>query len=73
MRNRLSFTYEFIVGIIGSMITIFGAILLDYFTFSNSFIIFGLIFLAVIVLTLDYMRTRFGLKSSEYKKQDIEF
>ena len=73
MRNRLSFTYEFIVGIIGSMIAIFGAILLDYFTFSNSFIIFGLIFLAVIVLTLDYMRTRFGLKSSEYKKQDIEF
>lgn len=73
MRNRLSFTYEFIVGIIGSMIAIFGAILLDYFTCSNSFIIFGLIFLAVIVLTLDYMRTRFGLKSSEYKKQDIEF
>lgn len=73
MRNRLSFTYEFIVGIIGSMIAIFGAILLDYFTFSNSFIIFGLIFLAVIVLTLDYMRTRFGLKFSEYKKQDIEF
>ena len=73
MRNRLSFTYEFIVGIIGSAIAIFGAILLDYFTCSNSFIIFGLIFLAVIVLTLDYMRTRFGLKSSEYKKQDIEF
>ena len=25
------------------------------------------------VVVLDYMRTRFGLKPEEYKKEDIEF
>ena len=33
----------------------------------------GLVFLIIIVLVLDYMRTRFGLKPEEYKKEDIEF
>ena len=33
----------------------------------------GLASLAVIILILDYMRTRFGLKPEEYQKEDIEF
>ena len=73
VRNRMGFTYEFIAGIGGSIITILGGILLDYFNIANAFIIAGLISLAMMTLTLDYMRTRFGLKPEQYRKEDIEF
>lgn len=73
VRNRMGFTYEFIAGIGGSIITILGGILLDYFNIANAFIIAGLISLVMMTLTLDYMRTRFGLKPEQYRKEDIEF
>lgn len=73
VRNRMGFTYEFIGGIGGSIITILGGILLDYFNIANAFIIAGLISLVMMTLTLDYMRTRFGLKPEQYRKEDIEF
>ncbi len=73
VRNKMGFTYEFIGGIGGSIIAILGGILLDYLNVANAFIIAGLIALAMMTLTLDYMRTRFGLKPEEYRKEDIEF
>ena len=33
----------------------------------------GLSFLLLFTLILDYMRTRVGLKPSQYKKEDIDF
>lgn len=72
-RNKISFIYEFIAGIIGSTIVILGGILLDYIPAANAILITSLISLAVMTLTLDYMRTRFGLKPEQYKKEDIEF
>ena len=39
-------------------------------TFATIFV--GLIFFILFVLTLDYMRTRIGLKPEEYDKKDIE-
>lgn len=73
VRNRMGFTYEFIGGIGGSIIAILGGVLLDYFSCANAFIVAGIAFLGMMTLTLDYMRSRFGLKPEEYKKEDIEF
>lgn len=73
VRNRMNFTYEFIGGIGGSMIAILGGILLDYFCVANAYIIAGLVALGMMTLTLEYMKTRFGLKPEQYPKEDIEF
>ena len=73
MRNKLTFTYEFIGGIAASTFSILGGILLNVINVQNAFLIVGLIALACMVVTLDYMRTRFGLKPEEYNKEDLEF
>ena len=72
MRNKITFTYEFIGGIAASIFSILGGLLLEVVSIQNAFLLVGLIALASMVVTLDYMRTRFGLKPEEYKKEDIE-
>ena len=72
MRNKITFTYEFIGGIAASIFSILGGLLLEVASIQNAFLLVGLIALASMVVTLDYMRTRFGLKPEEYKKEDIE-
>lgn len=72
MRNKITFTYEFIGGIAASIFSILGGLLLEVSSVQNAFLLVGLIALASMVVTLDYMRTRFGLKPEEYRKEDIE-
>lgn len=72
MRNKITFTYEFIGEIAASIFSILGGLLLEVASVQNAFLLVGLIALASMVVTLDYMRTRFGLKPEEYKKEDIE-
>lgn len=73
MRNKITFTYEFIGGIAASIFSVLGGFLLNVINVQNAFLIVGLSALAVIIVVLDYMRTRFGLKPEEYKKEDIDF
>lgn len=73
MRNKITFTYEFIGGIAASIFSILGGLVLERINVENAFLIVGLIALASMVVVLDYMRTRFGLKPEEYRKEDIEF
>lgn len=73
MRNKITFSYEFIGGIAASIFSVLGGLLLDIINIQNAFLIVGLIALLSMVITLDYMRNRFGLKPEEYKKEDIEF
>lgn len=73
MRNKITFTYEFIGGIAASIFSILGGLLLEIINVENAFLIVGLFSLASMVIVLDYMRKRFGLKPEEYKKEDIEF
>ncbi len=73
MRNKITFTYEFIGGIAASIFSILGGLLLNVVTVENAYLIVGLASLAIMIIVLDYMRTRFGLKPEEYKKEDIEF
>ena len=73
MRNKLTFTYELIGKVSASIVTVFGAWLLKKMSVENAFLIIGLLALACMVLTLDYMRKRFGLRPKQYRKEDIEF
>lgn len=72
-RTKITFTFELIVGVIASFISILGAILLKYLNIRYSIILVGLLALALMTVILDYMRTRFGLRPKEYKKEDIKF
>lgn len=73
MRNKITFSYEFIGGIAASISSIIGGAILNVIEVKSAFIITGLIALACIIVVLDYMRTRFGLRPEEYSSSDIEF
>lgn len=73
MRNKITFTYEFIGGIAASIFSILGGLLLEVLNVENAFLLVGIISLVSIIIVLNYMKTRFGLKPEEYKKEDIEF
>lgn len=73
MRNKLTFTYEFIGGIAASTFSILGGLLLNILNTENAFLAVGLLAFVSMILVLNYMRTRFGLKPEEYRKEDIEF
>ena len=72
MRNKIMFSYEFIGAIGASIFSILGGLLLDIISVENAYLIVGLAFLAIMIVVLDYMRTRIGLKPEEYKREDIE-
>lgn len=72
-RNKISFTFELITCLGASIISFIGAIILDYLSIRYAIILLGLLFLAIMVVILDYMRTRIGLKPKQYKKEDLEF
>lgn len=72
-RNKISFTFELIMCLGASIISFIGAIVLEYFSIRYTILLTGLLFLAIMLVVLDYMRTRIGLKPSQYKKEDIEF
>ena len=72
-RNKITGAYEFIGGIAASIFSILGGLLLEVFKVENAFLVVGLLSLACMIVVLDYMRKRFGLRPEEYKKEDIEF
>lgn len=72
-RNKITFTYELITGIGASIISMIGAVVLNYVYIKYAMVFIGLLFLAIIIVILDYMRTRFGLKPKQYTKDDLEF
>ena len=49
------------------------SLLLEFTTTANTFIIIGCITTIVAVLLLDRMRTRVGLKPSQYTKEDLKY
>lgn len=72
-RNKISFTFELITGIVASIMSLIGAAILKFMDIKYAVIFIGLIFLAIMIVILDYMRTRFGLKPKQYRKEDLEF
>ena len=72
-RNKVAFVYQLIGSVMASLASILGGLLLKIVSIENAFLIVGLVSLILIILVLDYMRTRFGLKPDEYSKEDIDF
>ena len=72
-RNKISFTYELIVGIVASIMSLIGAAILESLHIKYAIILVGLMFLAVMIVILDFMRTRIGLKPKQYTKKDLQF
>jgi len=72
-RNKISFTFELITCLGASIISLIAAMVLEYLNIKYAIILMGLLFLAIIIVILDYMKTRIGLKPSQYKKEDLEF
>lgn len=72
-RNKVAFVYEFIGGITSCIFSVIGGLLLKVIEVSNAYLIVGLASLALMTITLDYMRKRIGLRPKDYKKEDIYF
>lgn len=72
-RNKISFTFELITCLGASIISFIAAMVLNHINVKYAIILMGLLFLAIIFVILDYMKTRIGLKPSQYKKEDLEF
>jgi len=72
-RNKISFTFELITCIAASLMSIIGAIILNYLGAKYSILLIGVVSLLIIITILKYMKTKIGLKPSQYKKEDIEF
>lgn len=72
-RNKITFAYEFIGGIVASFFSVVGGLLLNILNVRNAFLVVGIVALVTIIIVLNYMKTRFGLEPEEYKKEDIEF
>ncbi len=73
MRNKVTFAYEFVGGIVVSFFTFLGGLLLNVVNIQNAFLIVALICLIATILVLQYMKPRFGLRPKQYKKEDLEF
>lgn len=72
-RVKISFAYEMVGALGGSICSFVGGLLLNYVSIGNAYLLVGLAFIILMTLTLDYMRKRFGLRPKEYRKEDIEF
>lgn len=73
VRNKVTFVYELIGGLVASLMAFGGSAMLEIFNVNQATLLFSLFTLILIILTLDYMRPRFGLRPNQYKKKDIEF
>ena len=72
-REKITFTFELIVSIAGGLAALIGALILEVTDIRHAIILVSLAGLALMIIVLDYMKTRFGLRPKEYKKEDIKF
>lgn len=73
LRDKISSCYNLIEGIIRSAISLFASFLLKGSSSAGTMCIIGCVLTIVVVLLLDKMSHKVGLKPEEYKKSDIEF
>ena len=73
MIDKVYSAYGIVTGLGNTLICIVGTIIVGHHSLRDSMAIFGILFLIVILLILQYMKTRVGLKPEEYRKKDIDF
>ena len=73
LRNKITSSYNLVESIARAVITFLASWLLRFTTASNSVLVIGCISTIAIVLLLDAMNDKVGLKPEEYDKKEIEF
>lgn len=72
LRNKISSSYNMLESFFRFAVSLFASFLLRYTTTANVLTIIGCIATVLIVLLLDNMRTKVGLKPEEYKEKDTK-
>ena len=73
LRSKITSAYNLIESIARAGVALFASWLLKITTASNTMMVIGCILTITIVLLLDKMRSKVGLKPEEYSKKEIEF
>ena len=73
IRSKISAFKNLTANLSIALFTFICSILLKITTTANTFIIVGCIFTIAIVLTLDYMRDKVGIKPEYYTKEDVKY
>lgn len=71
--NKVYSAHSFVIVLGNLIICAFGAVISSNFSVKHSMIIFGIVFFTIMILILNYMRTRVGLDPSAYRKKDINY
>ena len=72
-RGKITFSFELISSLAGGLAALIGAAILEITDIRHAIVLVSLGSLALMVIVLDYMRSRFGLKPKQYTKEDIKF
>lgn len=73
LRNKISSCYYLSESIARALISLFASFLLRYTNSAGAMCIIGCVLTIILVLLLDKMSNKVGLKPEEYKKSEIEF
>lgn len=73
LRNKITSSYNLIESLMRASIALLASALLKITTASGSVLVIGCIATIAVVLLLDKMRKKVGLKPENYKKNEIEF
>lgn len=68
-RSRVIFSDEMMSKIAIGIFSFIAGMVLDHVATHQAFLLFGLFFLAVMIVVLEYMRPRFGLRPEEYPEE----
>lgn len=72
-REKITFAFELITSLAGGLSALVGAAILDVTDIKHAIVVVALGGLALMIIVLDYMKSRFGLRPRDYKKEDIKF
>lgn len=71
-RDKIYSITTFFESLVAGLITILGAVIVDYIDSSYTFLIIGILSIICVLALLKYMKPRVGLKPEEYKRSEIE-
>ena len=72
-RDKITFTFELISSLAGGFAALLGSFILSITDIKHAILLVALLGLGIMVVVLDYMRTRFGLKPKQYSENDLKF
>ena len=72
-REKITFTFELISSLVGGLAALLGSFILSITDIKHAILLVALLGFGIMVVVLDYMRTRFGLKPKQYSEEDLKF